>query len=218
MRALPRVLLAIVALAAASPARAKDAVASSGPIFALRAGLGVPTGDIARGGPAVHDVVERKIPLGLEIGYRIGQRIWGELIFELAPARAASDLCIGGVDCFASDARIGLAVLFRLAPRSLVDPWVGVGVGVEVMNAQGWNSATSSEFEWSWAGLELPFVEAGLDVRVSQRVVVGPWASMTVARFTSESIEAGSGTTSGKIHDRATHGWLSGGIKATLKL
>jgi opacity protein-like surface antigen len=218
MRALPPVLLAAAALAAASPARAREAVASAGPIFALRAGLGVPTGDIARGGPEVRDVVEYKIPLGLEIGYRFGRRIWGELVFELAPAGAASGLCAAGADCFASDARIALALLLRLAPRSLLDPWVGVGVGVEVMNARGRNSATSSEFESSWAGLELPLVEAGVDVAVSDRVAIGPWASFTVARFTSESVEAGGGTTSGKIQDRAAHGWLSGGLKATLKL
>jgi hypothetical protein len=217
MRALPPVLLALVALAA-SPARARDPVASAGPIFALRAGLGVPGGDVARGGPAVRDLVERKFPLGLEIGYRFGRRVWGELAFELAPASAASALCAGAASCSASDARIALAVLLRLAPRSVLDPWIGVGVGVEVMNAEGLDAATSSEVEWSWAGLELPLVEAGVDVAITDRVAVGPWASLTLARFTSESIEAGGGTRSGKIQDRASHRWLSGGLKATLKL
>jgi hypothetical protein len=217
MRALLPLLLAVASIAPPSPARAEPP-APAGPIFALRAGVGIATGDVERGGPEVRDLVDRKLPLGLEIGYRFGPRVWGELFFELAPASAASSLCAAGADCTASDARIGLAVLLRLAPRSFLDPWVGVGLGVEVMNAKGWDAATSSEREWSWAGVELPLVEAGVDVAVTDRLGVGPWASMTVARFTSESVEAGSGTTSGKIQDRATHGWLSGGVKATLKL
>jgi hypothetical protein len=222
MRARSPLLLALAALAAAPAARAEvPRGTGAGPLFALRAGVGFPRGEIRRDGPDVRDYVERKIPLGLELGYRFGERIWGEFFFELAPASAASSLCAAGVECYASDARLGVAVLLRLAPRWRVDPWVGLGVGVEVLNAKGWNASAAppAHYEWSWAGVELPFVETGFDLAVSQRVGVGPWASLTIARFTSESSEKDDGgTVTHKIQDRAYHGWISGGLKATLKL
>ncbi len=209
--------LALLALAGA-PARA-DPPATAGPLFGVHAGFGVPYGDIARGGPRLEDVVERKVPLGLEIGYRFDRRFWAELFFEVAPGAAASSLCAAGTSCRASDVRLGLAVLFRIAPRAWLDPWLGVGVGIEVMNAKGYDAAAAAPFEWSWFGYELPFAEAGVDVAVTDRIGVGPWVSATVARFTSDSVEPVGGTTaSGAIQRRATHGWLSGGVKATLKL
>lgn len=217
MRALGLVVLPLLVLPAL-PVRA-DPPPASGPFFAARAGFGLPRGDVARAGPPVDDLVRRKVPLGIEIGYRFGRRLWGELFFDLAPASAASALCSGDASCSASDARLGLGVLLRLAPASRVDPWLGIGAGVEVMNAEGLNAATGTQHEWSWFGFELPYVEAGVDVAVSDRISVGPWVSATVARFTSESVRpSGGSTTSGAVDDRATHGWLSAGLKGTLRL
>jgi hypothetical protein len=219
MRARPAAVLAL--LAAALPARPDGpAAASAGPFFGLRAGFAIPYGDVAQGGPRVEDLVERKFPLGLELGYRFHRRIWGELFFDLAPASASSEVCAAGIDCSASDFRAGLAFLLRFAPRAFVDPWLGAGVGVEVLNVEGRNAAAGGvPYEWSWFGLELPFVEAGVDLAVWERVTIGPWISWTLARFTSDSARAEGGeTVSGSVADRAQHGWYAGGIKATLHL
>ena len=220
MRARRLVLLVLAVLLAAPAARAAaPALPETGPLLALRAGFGVPQGSIARAGPDVSDVVARKVPLGFELGYRLGRRVWGELQFEIAPATAASALCAAGTSCSASDVRFGLALQLRLLPDRRIDPWIGVGAGVEVMNAEGLDAATATRTEWSWAGLELPFVEAGVDVAVSREVAVGPWASVGFGRFTSESMRANGGdTVSGAVHGRATHRWLTAGLRATLKL
>jgi hypothetical protein len=218
MRRLP-VVLAL--LAGALPARPEvPAAASAGPFFGLRAGIALPYGDVAQDGPRVEDLVDRKFPLGLELGYRFHQRIWGELFFDLAPASATSELCAGGAECSASDFRVGIAFLVRLAPRAFLDPWLGAGVGIEVLNVEGRNAAAGgAPYEWSWFGLELPFVEAGVDVAVTTRLAIGPWISATLARFTSDSARASGGdTVSGAVASRAWHGWYSGGIKATLHL
>jgi len=218
MRGGPAVL-ALVAVLAAGTARAGDPAPASGPFFGVHAGYGVPRGDVARGGPAVDAVVQHKVPLGIDLGYRFNRWVWGDLFFDLAPGSAASALCAGGASCSASDFRLGAAVLFRLAPRSWLDPWLGVGLGIEVLNAKGYDAATAAPREWSWFGYELPFVEAGVDVAMSDRISVGPWASLTIARFTKESIKPSGGTTlTGTIQDRATHRWLSAGLKATLRL
>jgi hypothetical protein len=212
----------VLALSLAAPPALGDApaAATSGPFFGVRAGLAVPYGDVAQGGPRLEDFVDRKIPLGIELGYRFHRRFWGELFFDLAPASAASELCAGDVDCSASNFRLGLAFLLRLAPRASVAPWLGAGVGVEVLNVEGRNAeAGGVPYEWSWFGLELPFLEAGVDLAVTERFTLGPWISATIARFTSDSARASGGeTVSGAVADRAQHGWLSGGIKATLHL
>ncbi|HEX9400323.1 MAG TPA: hypothetical protein VF912_09460 [Anaeromyxobacter sp.] len=220
MRARRLVLLVLATLPGAPVARAAaPEVPTTGPLLAVRAGVGVPQGGISRGAPDVRDVVARKVPLGFELGYRLSRRVWGELQFEIAPAWAASSLCAAGTSCSASQVRFGLALQLRLLPDRRVDPWVGLGAGVEVLNAEGLDAATAARTEWSWAGLELPFIEAGLDVAVSRQVGVGPWASVGFGRFTSESVRPEGGTTvSGAVHGRTTHRWFTVGLRATLKL
>jgi opacity protein-like surface antigen len=215
-----RPLLAVAAAALLAPAARADAPAASGPYFGIHAGYGLPWGDVSGGGgPRIEDVVDWKVPIGIDLGYRFNRRFWGQLFFELAPASAATDLCAGGVKCTASDVRLGIGALLRLAPSALLDPWLGAGVAVEVLNAEGAGVALGATGEASWFGFELPFVEGGVDLAVSDRVTLGPWVSYTLARFTSESLKPdGGSTTSGRIHERANHGWLSAGLKATLKL
>jgi hypothetical protein len=219
MRARRPVLVGVLLLAAAAARAQQGAPAAAGPFVGIYGGVGLPYGDVAAGGPAVEDLVERKVPLGIELGYRFNRRFWGQLFFELAPATASSALCAEGVECSASDFRTGLALLFRIAPQAWLDPWIGVGVAIEVLNAEGQNVAAGAPYEWSWFGLELPFAAAGIDFAVSDRVGIGPWASATVARFTSDSARPSGGeTVSGSIPDRARHGWISAGVKATLRL
>src|SRR5512143_3120902 len=91
MRVRPFVVLALLAPALAR-AEAVAPPQDSGPIFSLRAGIGVPSGDVGSAGPAVADLVERKYPLGFELGYRLSRRFWAQLHVELAPATAASAL------------------------------------------------------------------------------------------------------------------------------
>jgi hypothetical protein len=217
-----RVLVAAALLAVALPAAAEDErLPERGPIFALRAGYAVPSGDLVRGGGAVSQVADRKYPLGFQLGYRLTRRIWAQLGFELAPASPAARLCAGGTSCSASDARLGAEVVLRLLPGARVDPWLAAGAGVEVLNAAGRDEASTTgvRTEWSWAGLDLPYLEAGADVAVTDRIGVGPWASVSFARFTSDSAKVEGGTElSGAVPGRTVHRWYAGGLQATLKL
>lgn len=213
--------LLLLALLAAPQARAEQGSRppESGPLFALRAGVGFPSGAVSRDGPDLADVVERKLPLALGVGYRFGRRARAQIHVELAPGTPAPELCAALTACTASDVRFGLQVSFRLLPGASMNPWVGVGLGVEVLNAEGRDPATAARTEWSWAGLELPFVEAGADLALSDRIGIGPWMSLGFGQFTSDSVRGGNGqTVSGAVHGRAAHRWLSGGLQATLKL
>lgn len=217
-----RVLVAAVVLTLAAPAAAAEPrPAERGPILSLRAGYGVPAGDTVRGGPPVSDVVERKFPLGLELGYRLTRRLWAQLAMELAPATPAAALCAGGTSCSASDVHLGLQLVVRLLPGARLDPWVSAGAGVEVLYATVRDAARTGpgRTRWSWAGVELPYVEVGADLALSRWLAVGPWASLSFVRFTSDSVRAeGADEVSGAVHGRTVHRWLSAGLQATLRL
>lgn len=214
-----RVLAAAALLALAAAAPAADLPPDHGPLFALRAGYGMPSGDVVRGGPAVSDLTERKFPLGFGVGYRFSRRLWARLAFELAPATPAAALCAGGTSCSASDLRLGAELVVRLLPGSRVDPWIAAGAGVEVLNAAGRSGAGGVRTEWSWAGTDLPYLEAGVDVALTRWVGVGPWASISFGRYTSASVKPDGGEeVSGATEGRTVHRWISAGLQATLRL
>ena len=212
--------LVLCALLAAPAARAQPADDPTGLVLGARIGWGVPFGDVSRDAIAVGDVVERKIPVWLELGYRFGRHVTGEIYLELAPASVQPSYCAPDVSCEASQVRFGLAIQLRLAPGAVLDPWLGLGFGVEVLNATIWEPAPiPGEVEWRWAGVELPVVEAGIDLAVFDRLSLGPYVTATLARFTSVSQRpVGGPTSSGAIDDRATHGWLQAGLRAVLRL
>lgn len=214
MRAWPALLLVL----AAAPAAAQREGDDTGLVLGLRAGYGVPFGDLSRDGPAVRDVVPAKIPLRLDLGYRFAARVQGELFLELAPARVADEACGAGGSCEAYDLRFGLAVQLHLAPRAALDPWIALGAGVEVLRAERAAPAGAGRTERTWFGVELPLVEIGVDLRVSARLTLGPYVSATLAEFTSveESPSDGGGTTA--VDARARHGWVQAGLKGTLRL
>lgn len=217
MRAPAALLLALAATGAAAQPAGED----QGFVLAARAGYGVPFGEVAHDGEALADLVPAKIPLWLQLGYRFARRVQGAAYVELAPARVDDAACGAGGSCEAFDLRFGLLVELRLAPGRTLDPWIGVGVGVEILQAevQGPDpGAPPGEYESKWAGIEIP-LELGLDVRISDRVALGPYATVSLAKFTSVEAHAvgGSGPT-GSIEGRELHGWVQGGLRATFRL
>jgi hypothetical protein len=212
-RARPLALLAVLLTAGGALA---DPPQPRGPLIGARLGWAIPRGDVARAGPALEDVVDGALPIALDLGYRFNRRVWGQLYIAAAPAASATAFCSG--DCSAADVRFGVEVLLRLAPGARLDPWVGVGAGIELLQVKGDEAADGTRREWDWAGIEIPF-EAGLDVAIGDRFSLGPYLSVALAQFTAASVRpAGGSTPSESVKDRATHAWLAGGLKATVRL
>lgn len=211
-----RSLLAAAAILAPWTAVAQPPPGDAGLVVALRGGYAVPYGDVTLDAP-VDRIVTSRVPFGLELGYRFNRRFRGTLQLELSPASVAS--CARAVSCSASDVRVAVELAVHLAPGSWLDPWAAVGAGVEVMNARTRDTPQAEELERSWAGVELPLVEAGVDITVSRFFVVGPFVTFTASRFTSVSQRTvGAPATNESIDARATHGWLAAGLRAMLLL
>ncbi len=220
MRA-PAALALILAALVANTARAQPAPdpVDSGIVLGARVGRGAPFGEVERGGVAVGDLVEHKVPVGVELGYRFNRRLASALYLELAPASVQPAYCSPGTPCSASDFRGGITLQLRLAPGSPIDPWIGAGFGVEVLEVRAWEPVpVDADVEWSWAGFELP-LEAGIDLRLHDRFALGPYLSVTAARFTSVSRRpAGGAETRGAIDGRIDHGWIQAGLRVLLRL
>jgi hypothetical protein len=223
MPALPLVLLALLAAPGAAGAAGAQPPApgeGSGLLFALRAGFGLPFGDVEERGPALADVVGSKIPLGMEVGYRFDPRVRGALYFDLSPA-SLDPSCPADASCTGYDVRFGVVLRVHLAPAAFADPWIGVGLGIEILDATVALEAPAAPgaSELRWMGVEVPVVEGGLDLAISDLIAVGPYASVSIGWFTSDAVKPPGGATStGAIDDRATHGWAELGLRATLRL
>ncbi len=188
-----------------------------------RLGYGFPGGDIVTDFPTA-DAVDSKVPIWLELQLRFNRSLWGGLYLELAPAMVDSRYCVPGLSCSASDVRFGVDLQFHFAPYSGVDPWLGIGLGAEFLNATLDEEVSPGLFvqtDRSWSGLEFPLLEAGLDLAVTPRFTLGPFVALSISQFTGYSVQpAGDVTTSGSISsaDRAVHTWLQLGVKGTIKL
>jgi hypothetical protein len=200
----------------------------TGLTLSLRAGYATPGGEIAddvdpvSGAeiyPPLDDVVVRKIPFWIELGYRFTPVVWGGIYLELAPVRGDRSFCLPDRSCEASTVRFGLDLQLHFSPRGSLDPWIGVGGGIEILNAELFDPTANAISEFSWAGFELPLVEAGLDVAVSRQVALGPYVSWSLGQYTSFSVRTpGFADESGRLDDRAFHSWFEVGLRGTLKL
>jgi hypothetical protein len=106
------------------------------------------------------------------------------------------------------------------APDGRLDPWIGAGLGIEWLRAEIDDpGATPVRRELTWAGLELPLLDLGVDVRISPRFSLGPYLSVSFGRFTSRSERPEGGSTArDPIDHREAHGWGQAGLKATFLL
>lgn len=192
---------ALVALAAAHPARAE-----SGPLVALRSGYGLPLGE-AVAGSRLSDAVGGQIPLWLDAGWRLDERLALALFAQYGFGSGMT--CAGGASCTASVIRFGAEVLYRFLPQAAFGPWAGAGVGWEISRTK--SSASGLETRSTFHGFEIVGLQAGGDWRASPRLTVGPWASLSLARYGSMETTTSLGSqpdTSGK----ALHLWLQLGL------
>jgi hypothetical protein len=212
-----RALLAAAAvLAAAPPAAARGVPAPAGPaadeapprlgpIVSLRVGYGIPFGDRVPDQP-LRDLVTFEIPIRLQLDYRFTRRLRAGLFL----GSVAASRCAAGSGCGASTIRVGIEGQVHLLPDAIVDPWLGVGVAAEVLQADAFVPGEASSSNLTWSGWEAPTVGAGFDVAFTRSFALGPWAELAAGQYTRGP--------HGSLPSRAWHAWLQVGVKASLAL
>lgn len=202
------------AAAGGGDAKAGAAVDTSSPPDAggkikvgLRLGYMLPMGDSAKD-VKLSDSVSGGIPIWLDLGYMVTPNIMVGLYASYAFLMLSSDvkdLCDAAkVDCSASQLRFGLQGQYHLSPGQSLDPWFGLGIGMEMVDQKAGDTKTGL------SGLEFANIMAGADFKAMDNFTVGPFLSFSIGQYSKVT-----GDVEGDIKDKAMHQWLTIGVKGT---
>jgi hypothetical protein len=226
------VLAALSVLAAATNARAETGIEA-----AIRSGYGVPFGGGTDEGDTLSDSVIGQVPIWIDFGYRVLDPLFVGLYFQYGFGLLGSKYdgaCELELDCSASDVRFGVQAHYHFAPAETFDPWLGFGFGYEWLSieieGQLFNvddgegmSGVEFDFERTMSGLEYLSLHAGLDIRVTRRVTLGPFVSFSLAAYDDQTYASCSGRPDvclrlgleddDNIVEQGIHHWLMLGLR-----
>jgi len=189
--------------------------ASPGPELGFRAAYSVPLGDIVGNGNGgttqLSDLFSGGIPIQVDLGYRFTPAFYGGIFGSygfLFPTN-----CDPSASCSGHNFRLGLNVQLHAAPDASIDPWLGLGVGYEWLSLSVSSGGQSQDA--TLRGFELGNVQVGIDFAASPGFRIGPFASVSLAKYTDGSTAGVLGTSSGSLNDTKFHEWLQFGLRAT---
>src|SRR5690606_28589863 len=115
-----------------SVASAKDAGLELGG----RVGYGVPVGKVtAETSDGMNDLISGKIPLQLDVGYRLNPHVLIGGYLQYGIGFMSADECdADGVSCSANVVRLGAQMTYHFAPITVDGGWLGAGIGYEWLN------------------------------------------------------------------------------------
>jgi hypothetical protein len=170
----------------------------------------------------VKDVVEGQVPLGLELGVRVLPMLTLGGYAEVAPGILGSwpsDGCDAvDHDCSVLSFGVGLMASLHLLPHQGVDPWLGLGVGLELV---GINETVTKDAKFTllYSGVEFP-LRAGVDFKLSERFYLGPHVGYSFGTFSGVSLNCEGSRCpedqSRDIENTAGHSWYNFGAKLTI--
>jgi outer membrane protein W len=208
---------------AAASASASSADAGGKIKIGLRLGYALPLGK-ATDTPSgeLNKVVSGMIPIWLDLGYMVTPNIMIGLYAQyglvmIKSADTATDPgCPSGADCSGNDIRIGLQGQYHISPAASLDPWVGLGIGYEMLNYKV--SANGQEGKFGVKGLEFANIQGGADFKLADSFTVGPFLSFSLGQFSSQSADPEPPGFNSSIDKTAMHEWLTLGVKGTFGL
>jgi hypothetical protein len=158
------------------------------------------------------------VPLMLDIGGKLNPHVFlGAYLglgFGGVGSEMAADCSANSATCLHASFRVGAQVQYNVAPAAKVNPWVGYGIGIE---SSGVGASTSSgEATAAMAGFELARLMAGVDFRMGSGIGVGPFVDLTLGRYSSATLDDGSGQETFDIRNKAMHSWLTLGVRFVL--
>lgn len=185
-------------------------------------GAAIPIGDV-HAELAMADVTPPALTIGADLA-------WGPVLRWDIGFTVFSTLGLGEPRVCPQPSRVcGLAIggqlaprfRFHLAPEQVVNPWLGVGAGLDVLASEGrttmtdsgiiFSSSTTTHRKATYYGPMLMLL-AGADLRLHRTLSLGPLLAVGLSRFSSvaNSVSADSeqiSSSSGSL-DGAFHSWI----------
>jgi hypothetical protein len=182
---------------------------------AIRTGVAIPFGSlkdnddpgVIGGRTTMRDLVGPQLTLAADIGAKVTKWIFIGGYIDFGSGLAAGDLSRScdalRRDCRALSFRLGAEIAYSIAPEDRLDPWIRYGLGYSSL------AAGDDDIDLTYRGFDFGRFGAGLDIRISRVVGLGPYVDFTVGKYASRRIETATGVVTGDISGRAFHYWLT---------
>lgn len=195
--------------------------AHTGLQLALRTGVAVPFGEVDDGSK-MSDSFTPQVPIIADVGIKVAPDLFIGAYVGVSFGGVGDTVKQGcdavGVGCTAFGVRFGIQAQYHFNPDGQWNPWVGYGIGLELLDASG--SKNDDKLHAGLFGVEYAHFMAGVDYRVNDIVGIGPFADFALGQYGSTSLEATrNGVTkksNGELSNPALHEWLTLGLKVTL--
>ena len=168
-----------------APPPPPEKVTASGLTFALRGGIGFPTGN---GSPNqdLSSTWDYMIPFRLDVSYRLDRHwsIGGYFAFAFLDNWGCDTG--DGDTCSDNDIRFGVHAEYRFLPARRFDPWVGGGVGWEIANEVE-NGPDSNALSKNGPD---GHIDLGIDWRASAVWGMGPFFEATMGGYENSTVHS----------------------------
>jgi hypothetical protein len=186
--------------------------------LAFRTGVAIPAAKVSQGdGNGMSDVFAWQVPILAELGGKpLSELFVGAYAgFGLGGVSSSFETQCNtvGVSCSSRTLRIGIESIVYLLPSRRVDPWIGYGIGLETTTLV--TEANKAVATQSLYGLELAHLMAGFDARISHFVGVGPYADISLGRYSSlhRDQTVAAAAVDDDIAHPALHAWVTLGAR-----
>jgi hypothetical protein len=216
MVGLARLALVLFVLSLARTASAQDP--GTGFETGLRVGYAVPLGNIVGGNDddrGLDNAIKGAVPIWVDLGYRVLPELfvglYGQYGFGFSGDTFGDNCEESDTNCSASTLRLGLELHYHPVPKSVANPWVGLGLGYEWLTIG--IERGSRELSFTVHGFELLNLQAGLDFKVTDNFYLGPALSFSLGQFSEVSASCSGGDADDcaedpEIEEKAVHEWL----------
>jgi hypothetical protein len=202
-----------IALSIAVPMFATTAFGGdTGMSLGIRASYSLPAGNAVAFSP-LNDIVSGGVPLTVDLGYRLDRNILVGAYFQ-ASTGFINDLsfvknCPTTASCHSNLMRFGIEGIYTFLPQAILAPWVGLGIGYEILNT------SFAGTDRSLGGWEFVNVQLGADYVFSSLFKMGPYAQASLAQYSNSSANGGP---SWDVSATSLHMWWQFGVKGTFDL
>jgi hypothetical protein len=199
------------------PIAEDELAANTGIQLVFETGYSLPLGN-ADANTKQSDFFSAQVPLLLHLAYKpianLGIGGFVGVGFGGSGDALSSTCSRPGVTCVGGAFRLGIEAQVSFLPAARVDPYIGLGLGLESSGISASNG--NQTVRVGLVGPELARLTFGADYRISRMLGIGPFTTLAIGRYSSLNQDAGNGSVSRDLAEKALHEWLTLGLRLTV--